>query len=89
MLAYATPPARRGRPVLGVVVALLGAGTGFFGALMLFFGISGIPYVFAHDNSIDFPGDLFGLIMFLLIGSICIYVAIRWCRAASRIVSGK
>jgi hypothetical protein len=88
-LAYATPPARRGRPELGVLVALLGGGAGLFGALMLFFGITGIPYVFGRNNSIDFPGDVFGLVMFLLIGSICVCVAIRWCRAAWCIVCGR
>jgi len=56
---------------------------------MLFYGVPGIPYVFFHDNKVDFPGDLFELIMFLVIGVFCLYVAFRWCRAARRIFSGR
>jgi hypothetical protein len=88
VLAYSAPLARSGRPLLGTVVAVLAVVAGFFGAVMMFYGISGVPYVFFHDNSVDFPGDLFELIMFLLIGMFCLYVAVRWCRMVPRIISG-
>jgi hypothetical protein len=87
-LEYAAP-ARRGRPVLGIIVAILGMAAGMFGALMLFYGIPGIIYVFARDNRADFPGDLFEAAMFLIIGSFCLAVAIRWCCAARGIMRGE
>ncbi|HEY2588132.1 MAG TPA: hypothetical protein VGI81_20480 [Tepidisphaeraceae bacterium] len=88
VLTYATPSARRGRPVLAVLVAILGIGAGLFGALMLFYGIAGVLYVCTRDNGADFPSDLIVVVLFLVIGIFCCYVALRWCRAVRRIFSG-
>jgi hypothetical protein len=89
VLAYATPSVHRGYPVLGAIVALLGACTGLFGSLMLLVGIPAILDTFTRDNSRDFPGDLFECSLFLLIGFFCLYIAVRWCRAVRGIFTGK
>jgi hypothetical protein len=88
-LDYAGPSTLRGRPVLGVIVAILGVCVGSFGALTLSYGVVGIVYVFTRSNRRDFAGDLFETVMFLLIGIVCLYVAFRWCRAARAIVVGR
>ena len=88
-LDYAAPSTRRGKPALGIIVGLLGACAGLFGSLMLFYGIPGIVYVFTRSNSRDFAGDLFMVVMFLLIGIVSLYVAFRWCRAVRGIIIGR
>jgi uncharacterized membrane protein HdeD (DUF308 family) len=88
-LDYAKPSRRHGNPVLGVVVAALGVCAGLFGALMLFYGIPGIVYVFTRSNSRDFAGDLFEVVTFLLIGILSLYAAMRWCRAVRGIMAGR
>jgi hypothetical protein len=88
-LDYAKPTRRRGNPVLGVTVGTLGVCAGLFGTLMLFQAILGAVYVFTRSNSRDLAGDFFALMLFLLIGIVCLYVAIRWCRAACGIVAGR
>lgn len=89
MLDYGRPPTGRGNAVLGIVVGLLGLCALAFGMLMLFIGVPGIFEVFSSSNSQDFPGDLFEVVMFLLIGIVCVYVAIRWFRAANRLLTEK
>lgn len=74
---------------MGTIVGLLGVCAGLFGALMLFYGIPGIVYVFTRSNSRDFAGDLFELVMFLLIGVVSLYVSFRWCRAVRGIFAGR
>ena len=88
-LDYAAPSTRRGNPILGIVVGILGVCAGLFGAVMLFYAIPGVVYVFTRSNRGDFAGDLFEVVMFLVIGAFCLYVAIRWCRAVRGIIAGK
>ena len=88
-LDYGAPAGRRGNPVLGVVVGVLGVCAGLFGGLMLFYGIPGIVYVFTRSNSRDFGGDLFEVVMFVLIGIVSLYVAVRWCRSVRGIIAGR
>ena len=88
-LDYAAEPDRHGGQVLGIVVGILGMIAGGFGGLMLFYGVIGIVYIFTRSLRADFAGDLFGVIMFLIIGSFCLAVSIRWCRAAGRVMRGE
>ena len=55
---------------------------------MLYYGVPGLTYVFTRDNGRDFGGDLFEIILFLLIGTICLYFAVRWCKAAIHMIAG-
>lgn len=88
-LDYAAEPDRRGSQVLGIVVGILGMLTGGFGALTLFYGVIGMVCVFTRSLRPDFAGDLFEGVMFLIIGSFCLAVSIRWYRTAGRIMKGK
>lgn len=55
---------------------------------MLFVGIPGLIYTLTRSLRADFSGDLFEAIMFLLIGIVSMFFAIRWARAVRRIFAG-
>lgn len=62
---------------------------GLFGALMLFYGIDGVIWVLTRKNNARyFAEDSFAVMLFVLIGAVCAFVAVRWCRAAGRLFTG-
>ena len=87
-LDYARPPAYPSRPLLGAFVAVLASFLGLFGVAMFLGGIVALPHILSHPNSVDFAGDVFGDALFLLIGVIGVFAAIRWLRKVPRLFSG-
>jgi hypothetical protein len=49
----------------------------------------GMVSAFRKSPTRDFPGDLFMSVMLTLVGGVCLYVALRWCRAVRGIFEGK
>ncbi len=77
------------RPLLGFLLAMCGLASGLLAVPMLFYGITGVSYVLFRSPSRDRAGDAFGVVVFLTIGIVCVYFALRWCRAVRGVMAGK
>lgn len=83
-LDYATRQPRGRSQGLSVVAAVFGTFAGLFGALMLFYGVGGVIWLMGEWKRWKFldGGDVFEVVMFLLIGLVSSYVSVRWLRAS-------
>ena len=80
-LDYAKPPAKDYRLIRGAA-GVLGLALGMFAVPMLWIGVEGLVEVIRRPPPrIDVPGDIFEMVMFILIGLFCGFVSVRWIRA--------
>ena len=85
VLDYQPPTPKSYRSLRGILLILLCIPFGIACVGATAIGVIGLTQL-SNVPQVDRPGDLFGMIMFIIIGLFCGIVTMRWLRAARRIM---
>jgi len=84
---YAAPADHQGRPFLGTFVGILGIAAGLVALVTLFW--AAMVLIKIASGTREYGGGAADMAKLFVFAVICLFVAVRWCRAACRMWAGR